>query len=397
MESKSLLSSWLRSAGPAERDVPPRHFEWDQLTAEATRTGLSGLLLEQINLHNITPPAIIVDRLQSAAMQLAAHQMNLMRELERVLLVLQRENIPVMLLKGAALTKTIYSRPDLRPMGDLDLLIKPQDARRTLAILTQNGCRRGIDLIRDDFFPKYYYEVELLTNAPIPARIDLHVRPFRPLRLSQIIRDDAMWENAQSVQIGDAQALIPSSETMFIHLAAHCAYHGNSRLIWLYDINRFVDHYHSTMDWSVVIESARMWKLSLPVLHAIEACTKIFGRVCPQNMIQQLENHPMSWKDRWTLWQTPRDSSGPVAHLLCNFLCTPGVRHRLGYLMAHLIPDAGHLGEIYPYRHAGWKLCAHILRFLRMPRRLLSGVFRSIAHRVMPGKLSGLPRPTPVT
>lgn len=396
MKTQQLLSVWLRSAGPADRDVPNNRQRWDQLVAEAIRTGLSGLLLEQFNIHNIKPPAHIADRLQCAAMQGAAHQINLMRELERILKVFQSANIPVMLLKGAALTKTIYSRPDLRPMSDLDLLIKPEDAQRTLNVLTQNGCRRGFDLIRADFFPTYHYEVELITNAPVPARIDLHVRPFRPLRLSQTMREDALWKNAHTVQFGDAQALIPSTETMFIHLAAHSAYHGNSRLIWLYDIKRFVDQYDSLMDWSAVVESAREWKLSLPVLNAIESCTKIFGRVCSQEVIQRLQKHPINWKDRWTLWQSPRDSSGPVAHLLCNFLCTPGYRHRAGYLVAHLIPDAGHLSEIYPWRHIGWKLCAHGLRIIRAPIRLLHGAFRSITQRMMPRKLSGLSRPVPL-
>jgi hypothetical protein len=301
-----------------------------------------------------------------------------------------------MLLKGAALTKSIYTRPDLRPMSDLDLFVHPGDAQKTLTLLTQNGCKRGFDLIRDDFFPNYYYEVELLTDAPVPARIDLHVRPFRPLRLSQTIDDNALWKNAQTVNFGFAQALIPSIETMFIHLAAHSAYHGHSRLIWLYDIKRFVDHYNASMDWDVVVESARTWKLSLPVLDAIKACTKIFGRVCPYDVIQRLEKHPISWKDRWTLWQTPRDSSSPAAHLLCNFLCTPGFRHRLGYLAAHMIPDASHLREIYPYRHVGWKLCAHSVRFLRAPMRLFSGALRSVAQRILPGKLSGLSRPNPI-
>ena len=67
----------------------------------------------------------------------------------------------------------------------------------------------------------------------------------------------------------------------------------------------------------------------------------------------------------------PRDAASALAHVLCNVLCTPGVRLRAGYLMAHLFPGPKHLVTKYPYRHPGWTFCAHIWRATRALCRVL--------------------------
>lgn len=397
MNTNQRLILWLRSAGPMDQDIPRSRLEWNQLTVEAIRLGLAGLLLEQVSKHNIHAPQMFVERLQASAMIVTAQQMNMMRELERLLIIFHDADLPVMLLKGAALRTNIYKRPDLRPMSDLDLLVKPQDAVRAIELLTRHGCTRGIELIRDDYFPAYYYEVELLTQSSRPVRIDLHARPFRPLRISRTMPDDALWEGSITVPIGESHAQIPRPELMFIHLAAHAAYHGCSRMIWLYDIKRFVDHFGQEMDWSVVIKYANAWRLSLPVLRAIESCMEHFGRVCPFSTLQQLHDSRMNWQDHLSLWQTPRDASSPAAHLLCNFVCTPGWRFPMGYLAAHLMPSAGHLADLYPYRHPGWILCAHGWRGIRMIYRVMAAMARKIGQPFGFGKLSGLSQPTPAT
>ena len=63
---------------------------------------------------------------------------------------------------------------------------------------------------------------------------------------------------------------VPSPPVMLIHLAAHAALHGCARLMWLYDLRRFITSRDCTVDWAVVTELARRWRLSLPVATALE-------------------------------------------------------------------------------------------------------------------------------
>lgn len=365
------LAAWLRDPGPEEEDLPRTDEAWVELANDAARAGLAGLVLEHATGTDVALPDVCSQRLRAAAMSVAVKNVNMMRDLECVVQAFNHAGVPVMLLKGAALNLTVYERADQRPMSDLDLLVKPEDASEALEVLRSHGCKPGYDLIRDDFFPKYHYEVEFLTEGARPTRLDLHARPFRPLRLAGVMPDDALWDDARAIRIGNAEAFIPRPESMFLQLAAHAGFHGCSRLLWLYDLARLVRHYGPLLDWSLVSRCALRWRLSCAACYAIKRTEELLGPVLPEVARAELCMQQTNWRDRWTLRQAPRDAASPLAHVTCNLLCTPGVRLRAGYLMAHLFPGPKHLANDYPYRHYGWTTCANLWRGVRAIGKLL--------------------------
>ncbi len=368
------LAAWLRADTlPAAADSTAA-AAWQAIVAEAERTGLSGLVLEKCQANGIDVPLAVAGRLHRTATAVAANNLHLRQELVGLLRSFNEAGIPVMLLKGAALNLTIYDRPDLRPMSDLDLLVRPDNVPDTMRMLASIGCHEERPLVRRDFFPKYYYETELFTGSARPARIDLHARSLRPLRVARTLPGGALWNGAKRVSVGGAFASVPRDEVMFIHLAAHAAFHGCSRLIWLYDLKRLVDVCGESMDWDMVTRLCRQWRLSLAVRTALAEAAAQLGSFVPERVVRRLAAHPASWKDRLTLRQAPRDAAGPVSHVLVDLLCTPGLRFRLGYLMSILSPDEAHLEELYPYRHSGWTFCAHTWRWLRGAGRAMGGL-----------------------
>jgi len=365
-----MLADVLASRTPADGALPDPNV-WQTITREAERRGLCGLVLEHVAAAGLGLPDEPVARLRLGAARVAAEQLNMTHELARLLHAFNEAGVPVMLLKGAALTLTSYTDVGLRPMSDLDVLVRPDHVQAAFGVLEGAGCRRGAELVREDFFPRFYYETEWLTNSPRPARIDLHVRPLRPLRAARTMPDDALWQGAAQVDLHGATAWIPGREAMFIHLCAHAAYHGCARLIWLYDLRRFVDAHGGEMDWALVLRLCRRWRLSLPVRVAIRECRRVVGDACPHEVLEQLAAHRVSWRDRLVLWQAPRDAERPLLHVLVNAVTTPDVRFAVEYLAASLCPSRSHLAAVYPWRHRGWPVCALLWRVVRAPARAL--------------------------
>lgn len=286
----------------------------------------------------------------------------MLRLLEKVALRFNRAHVPLMVLKGAALNLTIHDRADQRPMSDLDLQIRPEHAAEAVALLEEVGCRPGQPLVREDFFPRFYHETEFVTGGLFPMRIDLHVRPLRPLPYARRVPPDALWRGATAIRVGQGEVLIPSAEDMLIHLAAHSAIHANSRPMWLRDLKHWAEAWADQIDWERFLENVRAWNLVLPVRQALDRAQESFGQVCPPDIRRRLAQNRVGWRDRLSLRQAPRDAEHPVGHVLVNVLCTPGWRFVLSYLWVMLVPGRRHMEEWYDWRHWGWLPCAHVLR-----------------------------------
>ncbi|HOW72863.1 MAG TPA: nucleotidyltransferase family protein [Phycisphaerae bacterium] len=288
----------------------------------------------------------------------------LMHVLERLAARFSEAGVPLIVLKGGALQLLLYRRPEERPMDDLDLLVRPRDVEKAQALLIEAGCLRGEELVREDFFPRFHYEMAYSYGRLCPVKIDLHVRPFRPLRYSRTVPDAAFWERAVAVPIGQSTVLVPEAGDMLIHLAVHAEVHGDSRPQWRMDVERFVEAFESSIDWGRVVATARAWDLVLPLRRALRRIRAESGPLCPGQVLRQLDRVHVGWRGRLALWQAPRDMDHPVRHVVVGALCTPGFRFSLAYLGAVLFPDAAHMEGWYGRNHRLWLLCAHGLRIL---------------------------------
>jgi hypothetical protein len=272
--------------------------------------------------------------------------------------------VPFLLLKGAALNATLYE-PGLRPMTDVDVLIHESDTRLADKVLQNAGCETGADLVREDFYPRFYCEREYFTGTHPPVKIDLHCRPFHVLRYARTVPETAMWKDSREVSIGNLTVRVPGPESMLVHLAVHAACHGGTQMRWLFDIKRWLDRFGHEMDLNRLADNCRRWQVALPVHRALEQVREAFGGNDLLDRAVEATRGFAGPLQRLALTTAPLHASAPVLHSVCNALAAPGIRFRLGYLAAVLLPGEQHLAQLYPRRHFGWQVAAHAVRTVR--------------------------------
>ncbi len=318
------------------------------------------MLQEPTPLTHLTKP-LASDR---AGLGVATRNVRMMHFLRRLALQFNEAGIDLMLLKGGALLLTTYDDPAARSMSDLDLLIRPADMDRAFEIIESMGGYRSQILMREDFFPRFYYEAEYTVGDVMPVVMDVHVRPLRPLRYAQFMPTEALWTDARKVFMNDAFVWVPEPARMLIHLTAHLAVHGNSSQKWRDDIQSWTKQFSREMNWDLFLQLARQWRLSLPVLSGLDAAAQ-GKQLIPPQVREALKTIPVNWRDRLCLRQAPRDNAHPLAHVLANVLTTPGIGFVLGYLYAATVPDQKHMREWYAHEHWGWLPTAHVCRLTR--------------------------------
>lgn len=363
------MAAWLRE--PRSACLPESDDGWRELVQTAREHRVVGLLLELCRSHDIQVPVDIYRNMRALAAADAGHAHALKSDLHRILTAFEENGVDVCVLKGLALHLTVYPRLDQRPAGDIDLLVAPSDAEKACRILEEADCEPGQTLLRPDFFPKYYYETEYHSNSMQGARIDLHAYPLRPLRYSRMIEHQEFVAATDVIEFDGLPVRIPRPTVMLIHLAAHAAFHGFERLIWLYDIKCWITQYRNRIDRVELRKLCRRWGLALAVARAFEETENAFGPCGLGELTRTLSAGRIAWQDRLVLHEAPRAAASPARHVMTTWLTTPGWRFANRYLWAATVPGKAHLASVYPFRHWGWEVAAMGYRMIRPLTNLL--------------------------
>jgi hypothetical protein len=268
-------------------------LDWRYLLHAAERQGVTPLLHDWLERH----PELAVDPVwlrQLYDRRWAHHFRNrqLLAELLRVAGGAAEARIDLMALKGARLAVDYYRSPGLRPLSDLDLLVRPADVLKFGEVLRRLGYREiepppsYVDASRLDEQSREY--CWLATRQGLDVLVEYRTTPMEVTvaRLGDLDRTFAeplrshaadVWRRAGAAR-EPGSALIPMSpEDLLLQVATHlAAKHLDFRLIWLHDLARIVT-VAQPFDWGYTARTAAALRLAGPVSAALEASVHWMG------------------------------------------------------------------------------------------------------------------------
>src|SRR3989304_7122244 len=124
-----LQASISGNTGDKIKGVISLSLNWEEVLESAFWHGIAPLLynnLKDIQESHLIPREVMA-QLRTAYHGNLARNMYLYAELKRILETFSNKGVKVIVLKGAALAKTVYGDIGLRPMSDIDLLVKRED------------------------------------------------------------------------------------------------------------------------------------------------------------------------------------------------------------------------------------------------------------------------------
>ena len=152
--------------------------------------------------------------------------------------------LPVMPLKGGLVAFTRHREPGLRPMADLDLLVRPADEPGLHAVLA----RLGYGLVgspdgRHREFERPGERVVALdgTHPDNPRSVEVHTRLQRSVWFDHGGVDVAplLWASGREQALLGQPAFLPSDAALLVDVAAHATAHlmrGSGMLLHWFDI-----------------------------------------------------------------------------------------------------------------------------------------------------------------
>ncbi len=211
------------------------------------------------------------------------------QELAAVTAALAGAGLDVLLLKGAALGRTVYASTAERPAGDLDLLIRSQQAEQARRILEDLGYRASGLYWLSRWQRRYRAELPMHRQAEDGSRVlvELHWALVEAPFYIDAIPLDGVWRHAQpAAQLPGAG--VPDPATLLIHCCAHLALHHSQdmRLFWLLDVDRLARW--PALDWDAALAQAGQWRLDLAVSRIVQRAAALFGTPLPEAVLRWL-------------------------------------------------------------------------------------------------------------
>ncbi|WP_082061842.1 nucleotidyltransferase family protein [Xanthomonas sp. GPE 39] len=244
--STETLARELAQPGTASPTWDP--LQWQLAAAAAVAHGVAPLLSQRSQW----PRCDWQEFLTAQRDHVAARYQRIAALLERIDALAQTAGIAIVPLKGAALHAQGLYRPGDRPMADIDLLVREQDAQRTATLLSALGYVAECALWKHQTFRPAQVQAthQLGEHRDTPINIELHVRIQERLPLETVEISSRIFPGNEAAGLHP----YPSNGALMSHLLLHAAggiCNRSLRLMHLHDIALLATRMRAS-DWEML-------------------------------------------------------------------------------------------------------------------------------------------------
>ncbi len=215
---------------PPRTDDRYNDLDGDTLAAIAHRHQVVPLVVEALKRRTLSIPPALAARHDPLAPLRSA------REAIRLHTLLIADGIEPIFLKGSTLAMLAYGAIQRRQFGDIDLLVRPTDARRAARLLEDAGYRTlgGAGDLSERVTRTMPLAKDIAIRHPGNRQIvELHWRMTDNLQERPVRDCDAL----QWVELAPGAAVPPlATDALFAYVCNHGAAHLWARLRWLADV-----------------------------------------------------------------------------------------------------------------------------------------------------------------
>jgi hypothetical protein len=263
--------------------------DWENVIQQAVRHDVTPFLYHRLKKFDsgIHVPAIIKKKLRDAYLYTLARNIRLFHELSQVLRVFEKNDIPVIVLKGIHLAKFVYDNIALRPMSDIDLLVREIDLSRVEEKLTELNYHSQKPIRNEEECKSFQHLAPYVKQKAIP--IEIHWTITRPNSNFTIDAASDLWERARPVTIDGAKSLVLSPDDLLLHLCFHTSYHGfRFGLRALCDISETIRQNRNEINWEQIQRRASNWRMVKYIYISLYLAKELLEAAVPDEVLDML-------------------------------------------------------------------------------------------------------------
>lgn len=295
------------------------------------------LLARALRRHGLDVPRGILPYLRAAALREELRGVRYRAIAAAALDALLRAGTTPIVVGGAALAGTVYEDWELRHCHDLDLLLRADELRTAVEVLTRTGSTVVPAL------PERPAD-GLLRHAS-GLHVALHTRPFSVRYYGGSV--ERITHPRRVVTIGGVAAPTLAPEAALVHRLGHATYSASrANLHWVTDAWHLVAR-HPTLDWEDVRRRIEEDRLALPVFVLLRWLSG-FGVPVPRETQAALERSAAAANRAAEDVALGGALAGVRGRMRTLWSATPSWRARVRLLRWGVAPSFAYLRSRYP-------------------------------------------------
>ncbi len=287
---RAVIQTQSDACGETLAELASKVNCWEDAIEGARQHGILPLLFLTLTATGAAIPPNALQLVRNEFERNAFHCFANSAELLEVLIAFEAAGIPAMPFKGVVLGASVYGDMTARTAGDLDVLIYYRDLLRATRILKERGYELTTKVLEDgspeaENYFEYHFE-RSIDGMVLELRWRLELT--QP-RYKRSLGMDWVWPRRRTTMLVGAAVPNLDAVSELLMLCMHGSKHVWSRLVWIYDVAKFLES-EPGLDWRFAIKESRrlgLWRcLALGVLLA----RGLVGAHVPAEVLRSFEN-----------------------------------------------------------------------------------------------------------
>ena len=362
---KADVRQWIAGVlgGPADADFRVEALLTEVLD-QSELEGVTPLLrhhLEQAGQLEFLPLGLQMGFQQIDRKHLAA-DMATQNELLSLLKIFQSHNIDFIMLKGEALSHSIYPMPHLRTKTDIDLLFRSKaESERASNTLETEGYQRMLS--QQGTFVGYQFVYHKQYASGFRMVFDIHNEITNYLWFNRKLRYQYLLENSNFIEIENVKVRVLNTVHALIHACVHRITNKSNdtsdRLIWLYDIHLLSQSLDDTQ-WQDLLQVCLSKHLSEIVLQGLQVSHETLASSLPSKYIDQLKSNAATCND-------PFSKKRRRIHMYwSDFILNKGFSNKLTQIRERVFPPVDYMLKRYDLKSRRWVVYYYLKRVIKV-------------------------------
>jgi|GEM_PF-4681381 len=264
-----------------------RAIDWNFVESESFYHEIASFLykrLEGLGFLKEIPEKVAI-KLKHSYIRTIFRNDLLLQEYNYIYRAMLEEDIECLPLKGVAFLGYLYEDVGLRPMCDIDIIVKDD---------MYGGAERFLQKLRYKKVSSEDGSHIVFFNSEKAIMLELHIDRNYAFEDPRRIVIPGVWDRAVTFEKEGISMKRMSPEDMLFSLAMHSRRMGKLFIIkYLCDIDRCIRKNQNKLDWDFIIENARRFKIISPCFILLKTAKDIFSaplpdgleeRICPTTM-----------------------------------------------------------------------------------------------------------------